>query len=237
MAVTTTVYDINDRAWTLTINGNTPNSLNLTNDGIIIEYPDYQVDEPLILPKFTFKFLGDLSTVESFGIIGVKTHSFVLTHITATGTTYTWRGYLSETLFNIANTGFDETISLNGISQIEAVKYTDFDMSGDELVKISDIVAYCLTGVSYGTVSYKLSFTLANLGYISIRNWYDEEGQPFNRLDVIKYICTFYTMIFDIDFQENIIISSYSELQRQPNNILNYANTKHKGIDETYSNS
>jgi hypothetical protein len=236
MAVTTTVYDINDKPWTLTINGTTPSALKLVRDGITIEYPDYGLDEPLILPKFTFAFLGDISDVEAFGLITQNSHSFVLTHTPSTGITYTWKGYLSETLFNIANTGFDEPISINGISDIEAIKYNDYTLEGD-LVKISDVVTHCLSGTSYASIAYNLSFTLANLGYVATSNWFDEEGTPFNRYDVLKYICTFYALIFDIDFQQKITISSYSELQRPSAGILNYSDTKHQGISETYSNS
>jgi hypothetical protein len=43
--------------------------------------------------------------------------------------------------------------------------------------------------------------------------------------------------VFDIDFTQKITILSISELQRPKSGILNYVNTAHKGIDETYSNS
>jgi hypothetical protein len=237
MAVTTTVYDINDKPWTLQIQGNTPDSLTLTADGIVIEYPDYKIDEPLILPKFTFNFVGDLEDIEAFGIIGQKTHPFTLTHTTATGTTYTWKGYLAETLFNVANTGFKEVVSINGISEVEALKYADFAMSGDDLVKISDIVAYCLTGVSYASLTYNLSFTLANLGHVATVNWYDEEGIAMNLLDVLKSILQFYSLILEQGFTTEITVSSYAQLFKQNSGIVNYNTVHHKGIDETYSNS
>jgi hypothetical protein len=68
--------------------------------------------------------LGTKETIEDFGVIGALTHKFTLTNTTKNNA---WYGYLTPTLFSIPNTGFDEEIEINGISDIEALKYYYYD--------------------------------------------------------------------------------------------------------------
>jgi hypothetical protein len=239
--VTAVTYDINNNPWTLTIkaiNGTTPDKITLTQDGILIEYPSYSIEEPLILPKFTFKILGTPSTtIEQFGGIENQTHSFTLTGV-SNGNNCQWKGYLTPDLYSIANTGFDEVVELNGISEIEALKYEDFDLETENMRPIQSCIGTLLSGV--GTPVYDLAFQPTNSlnHYVAYRNWSDEEEKPMTKFDVIKHICQFYSLILTQDFfLSTITIRSYAKLWGLTSSPLNYATIKHKGINEMYSNT
>jgi hypothetical protein len=234
MAVTTTVYDVNNKAWTLTITGTTPSGLTIMSGGIIIESPTWSLEDPIILTKFTFKILGTKETMEQFGVIGETTHSFTLTY---SNNVRVWRGYLVSSLFSISNTGFDEEIELNAISDIESLKYQYWDYAVDTMLSCEDTIKYCMNKIYSYTITKAFSFTgLDNLGYVDTANWYDEDQNPVNMLEVVQYICRFYSLILEYnDSSKNIELKSYTELQRQIYNIPNYKSVKHRSIDETYS--
>jgi hypothetical protein len=238
MAVSTTIYDINDNSWTLQLLGsNTPDTLTLTQDGILIEYPEYTIEEPIIYPKFTFNFIGTPATIEQFGIIQEYNQPFKLTY-SRSGVSYEWRGYLIDDIFNIPNTGYDEVISINGISQIEALKYRSFDQTDSaNIPSIQSTINYILSNVYNTGIGYNLSFTLGNLGYVLHTNWYDEENVPMNQLEVLKKIFQFYTLIFEQDLKQKISISSYAQLYKQSSTAIDYSTIGHKAINETYSTS
>jgi hypothetical protein len=239
MKVSTTAYDIQERKWTLTIE--LPKALDLTlmQDGIIIEYPEWSLEEPLYLPKFTFRFHGTPTIIEDFGVIGEKTHSFTLTGVVGS-MTFTWNGYLTDTLFNIPNTGYDEVVEVNGISDIEALKYRSWDMPAPEgkIPSIESTISTLLTDITKADIKYNLSFPRSNLGYARYNNWYDEEGIPMTYLDILKSVCMFFSLSLEMNYTTQIIIiSSYSQLQKQNDNMLYYNSVKHRGLDETYSRS
>jgi hypothetical protein len=237
MAVSTTIYDINDNPWTLELTGtNTPDELILTQDGILIEYPKYDIEDPIIYPKFTFKFIGTPATIEQFGIIQEFNQPFKLSY-SRSDVTYEWRGYLIDDIFNMPNTGYDEVIGVNAISQIEALKFRSFDLEdSDNLPSIQSTMNYILSNVYNTGISYNLSFTLGNLGYVLHTNWYDEENVPLNQLDVLKKIFQFYTLIFEQDLKQKITVSSYAQLYKC-STAIDYSTIAHKGINETYSTS
>jgi hypothetical protein len=236
MAVSTTVYDVNGNPWTLNLRGNTtPSTLTLTQGGILIEYPKYEIEEPIICPKFTFTFVGTPATIEQFGVIQEFNQPFTLT-FTRSGVKYEWRGYLIDDIFDIPNTGFEELISINGISELESLKYRSFAFTaGATLPSINVTVSNILQNVYNKGINYDYSFTPANLGFVSHINWYDEEGIPMNQLDVLKKVCQYYTLILRQDLDQALNFVSYTQLFKESANAVNYSTIKHKDIAETYS--
>jgi hypothetical protein len=202
--------------------------------GVVIEYPAWSVEEPVVLPKFTFKILGTKETIEAFGVIGETTHRFTLS---CPDYGWQWTGYLVGTLFNIANTGFDEEIELNGIHELEALKYLYFDLTYSSLMPLTETIKAIVAKIRAYTVVFSFSFSSpANLGCAGVNNWYDEDNNPMNIFDVLKYICTFYSLVFEHDFEAgNVRVTSYTEFQRQPASVVDYSTVRHRGINESYS--
>jgi hypothetical protein len=162
----------------------------------------------------------------------------MLTGVT-NGNNCMWLGWLTPDLFSIANTGFDESIELNGISRIEALKYVDFNLTEPStLPSIQSCVQDLLSGI--GTPTYDLTFTPATSlnHYVTYINWYDEEGNPQNKLDVLKHICQFYGLILTQHFvTQDITLRSYAKLWGLTSSPPDYSGVKHVGINETYSNT
>jgi hypothetical protein len=234
--VTSTVYDINDNVWTLELKGAmTPDEIILTQDGIIIEYPSYEIENPVICPKFTFRFIGTPEKIEQFGVIQEYNQPFTLTY-KRSGVTYTWNGYLIDDVFSVPNTGFEEVIEINGISELEGLKYRSYDLAdSDILPSIAEIMAYVLRDVTKTLTVTNTSFVLPDLGYVSNVNWYDEDGVPMNMLEALKKICTFFCAILEIDFRQRLTLSSYSQLWKEDITTVDYSTVGHRDISETYS--
>jgi hypothetical protein len=60
---------------------------------------------------------------DAFGEITWNSHPFEL--VSDSG--FKWLGYLTPDVFSMPNTGYDENFAINGISQVEALKYIPYE--------------------------------------------------------------------------------------------------------------
>jgi len=221
------VYTTENTPVTLTIT-NVPDTYKLSNDGIQIEWTI--VDDYILLPKFTFTFIENtLDFLAAIGTITKKSHQFTLSF-----KDYSFTGYIEPQVFENANTGFEEKISLNGVLDLEYLDDYEVDYGGEGVFDLyNTLTTNVIAHSSITSVTPQLAFNIAGtLGYCTSENLYDDDSQLWGVRKYVLEICKTYDLIAVIyKSSSNLLLYSKAILYTLGGD--DYSAVKHCGIDET----
>ncbi|MDR2692124.1 MAG: hypothetical protein LBB73_07540 [Dysgonamonadaceae bacterium] len=233
--MTLTAYSNKNVKWDLTLNGTTPSELTLVD--IAIEYPGTEdpIEDVMYLPKFTFTFLGTKELYDDFGEITNTSHPFEL----ASDSGYKWLGYLTPDVFSMPNTGYREEFSMNGISQVEALKFLKFPFEeyDDYLINVVKTVEDIIkdnTGIA--SISQHFTYNHNQLAGMHVMplcfSMNDDDNAYISLYETLEWACSSLGLRLVLNWDNTVgiwdLIDVFSE------GSADYSKLKHAGIDETF---
>jgi hypothetical protein len=228
MALTINSYsNFGNKPITLTIDGTTPQDLILAADGITIDYEPQEINKPITDWKGSLSFLGTPDLYNQFGLITKTSHQVTITYDDKK-----WIGYLDPSVYDVANTGYDEVFTLNVNSSLDNIRDIQFD-ENVSMYSIDDLFNIIKSKTLLDDIIIKKSFT-ENLNMIQnhSKNFQNDDNDFETYYTILEWICTSFGFKAIINDQNELIVTSY-ELLYNSSNVWN--EKKHSGINESYS--
>lgn len=224
-------YTIKNKEVNLTIIG-VNNDIDIGVPGVKIEW--ILKNDCLFIPKFTFNFLEvTLDFIEQLGKVGYKTHQFSLNWTNEDGTEYNYTGYLEADVFDNANTGYKDSIELNGILDIEYLDNELCELNWESAsFNIQDTLVNSIVGkCSITNVEIFKSFS-EDFGWCATENLIDDDNQQWDSLKYITEICKTFNLVgYILNDSSKIVFYDRGYLATQVS-IDDYEGIEHRGIDE-----
>ena len=229
MAITLNTYsNFGNKPITIQISGITPNNLILAGDGVTISYEDKQINETLTDWKGTLTFLGTPDTFKQFGMITNNSHKVTITY----SNNRKWVGRISNEIYDVPYTGFDEKFQLNIVSSLNIIKEKQFNEITN-LYSIQNLLDIIKSYTELDNIFVNKSFTQSlNDIKINSNNFLNDDGDSETYSTILEWICTSFGFKAIVNDNNELIISSY-ELLYNNSNVWSDAN--HMDINETYS--
>jgi hypothetical protein len=234
--MTLTAYSNKNVKWDLTLTGTTPSELTLVD--ISIEYPGTEdpIEDVMYLPKFTFTFLGTKELYDDFGEITWNSHPFEL----ASDSGYNWLGYLTPDVFSMPNTGYREEFSMNGISQVEALKFLKFPFEeyGDGLINVIQNIVDTIknnTQITEAKANFVWNSDVLNAMWVAPEcfSMNDDDSAHISMYEAVEWTCKSLGLRVILNRDNTVDVWDLIDLFRSGTE--DYSKVKHAGIDETFN--
>ena len=225
-------YSDRGKRWEIVFEGQTPEALTLVDFSIEYAGTDDPLEDPLYLPKFTFTFLGKKELYDAFGTITWNSHPFTITGDSEDeANPYTFKGYLVPDVFSMPNTGFREEFELNGISEVEALKYVPY-ASISSMVNLWATVEDILTE---NTGVFSVTPPAGQVKYMHVNDaslsMTDDKEKKISMLKVLEWICALGWRLM-LNWDNTVTVYYLPHLFSVGGN--DYSEVKHAGVDETF---